>query len=51
MRQFLLLVTCYVLLPFSGFAANRPNILIFFIDDMGYGDPSCFGNELVETHR
>ncbi|MBT5901551.1 MAG: sulfatase-like hydrolase/transferase [Opitutaceae bacterium] len=38
-----------MLLPFSGFAADRPNILIFFIDDMGYGDPSCFGNELVET--
>lgn len=49
MRQFLLLVTCYLLLPISGRAVDRPNILIFFIDDMGYGDPSCFGNELVET--
>ena len=49
MRQFLILVTCYLLLPISGFTADRPNVLIFFIDDMGYGDPSCFGNELVET--
>ncbi|MDB4473425.1 sulfatase-like hydrolase/transferase [Opitutaceae bacterium] len=38
-----------MLLPISGETADRPNILIFFIDDMGYGDPSCFGNELIKT--
>jgi arylsulfatase A-like enzyme len=27
----------------------QPNVLVIFIDDMGYGDPSCFGNELVTT--
>jgi len=26
-----------------------PNIVIFFIDDMGYADPSCFGNPHVKT--
>lgn len=30
-------------------AATKPNVLIFFIDDMGYGDPSSFGNTLVTT--
>jgi len=27
----------------------RPNIVFLFIDDMGYADPSCFGNLLVKT--
>lgn len=30
-------------------ATEKPNVLIFFIDDMGYGDPSSFGNESVTT--
>ncbi len=28
---------------------NKPNILFVFIDDMGYGDPSCYGNSKVNT--
>ncbi|UCD51044.1 MAG: sulfatase-like hydrolase/transferase [Phycisphaerales bacterium] len=27
----------------------RPNILFIFIDDMGYADPSCFGNPKMKT--
>ena len=30
-------------------AADRPNILFVFIDDMGFADLSCFGNERVKT--
>ncbi|MDG2224603.1 MAG: sulfatase-like hydrolase/transferase [Rubripirellula sp.] len=30
-------------------AAERPNIVLVFIDDMGWGDFSCFGNEAAET--
>lgn len=26
-----------------------PNILFIFIDDMGFADPSCFGNPLMKT--
>ncbi|MHC4119584.1 MAG: sulfatase family protein [Planctomycetota bacterium] len=29
--------------------AKRPNIILVFIDDMGWGDFSCFGNEAVKT--
>lgn len=29
--------------------AERPNIVLVFIDDMGWGDFSCFGNEDAET--
>lgn len=30
---------------------SRPNIVIVFIDDMGWGDLSCFGNDAVETQN
>ena len=28
---------------------NRPNIIIIFMDDMGYGDPGCYNASLYET--
>lgn len=30
-------------------AAKRPNILLMMCDDMGWLDPSCFGNDRVAT--
>ena len=29
--------------------SEKPNILVIFIDDMGFADPGCFGNPLVDT--
>ncbi len=50
MRRLLFLVTCFVSIGFSALpAVSPPNVLVLFIDDMGYGDPSCFGNELITT--
>lgn len=28
---------------------KKPNVVFIFIDDMGYGDLSCFGNPLIKT--
>lgn len=38
-----------VLVPLPATAADRPNIILFFIDDMGWGDFSCFGNKDAKT--
>ena len=30
-------------------SVKPPNIVVLFIDDMGYADPSCFGNPAMKT--
>lgn len=30
-------------------AQQRPNIVVIFVDDMGFADPSCFGNPAMKT--
>ena len=30
-------------------ADDRPNIVIVFVDDMGFTDLSCFGGEMAQT--
>ena len=32
-------------------AAERPNFVVVFTDDQGYGDLSCYGSETIETPR
>lgn len=42
---------CCLLIMTSSFcvAADRPNIVLVFIDDMGWSDFSCFGNDDANT--
>ena len=50
-RQFVLMTAVAITLALSPRAASsaeaktKPNIIIVFIDDMGWADFSCFGNE------
>jgi uncharacterized sulfatase len=44
-------VAFMLLLGGNSLAADQPNIVLVFIDDMGWGDFSCFGNEVVETQN
>ena len=50
-RRFLFLPVLWLLaLIFSGAsAAEKPNVIVFFVDDMGWTDLGCFGSDFYET--
>jgi arylsulfatase A len=47
------LLVCFVLstvlFGFNVFGAAKPNFILIFIDDQGYGDLSCFGSKIIKT--
>ncbi|MFK8113334.1 MAG: sulfatase [Rubripirellula sp.] len=44
--QILFLIACF---PFGTVQAAKPNIVLFFVDDFGQRDLSCYGSTLYET--
>lgn len=49
MKAYTSIFLVLVLTLLSSFAERKPNVVFFFIDDMGFADPSCFGNPHVKT--
>ena len=48
MKKILPIIALFIA-PILLSADNRPNIIIFIADDLGYGDLGCTGNTVVET--
>lgn len=49
MRTFLLLLAIAGVSVVSSIAADKPNIVFFLADDLGYGELGCYGQEKIRT--
>ncbi|MBT5322642.1 MAG: sulfatase-like hydrolase/transferase, partial [Verrucomicrobiales bacterium] len=52
MKHTNLLMTCALAMVFfasEALQAAKPNFIIIFADDQGYGDLSCFGSKTIRT--
>jgi arylsulfatase A-like enzyme len=49
MKQLLILITLFVAISAPNFAQQKPNIIVIFADDMGYGDLGINGHPTIRT--
>jgi arylsulfatase A len=51
MRQSLLFLLLLIALPLSAANERPPNLLLIYLDNLGYGDLGCYGNREIQTPR
>lgn len=51
MKNLFLFLLCMLANPFLVCAADKPNVIFIFVDDLGWKDVGCYGNTFVETPR
>ena len=49
MKIFAPLIVAWLLAPMA--VANKPNIVLMYVDNLGYGDLGCYGNREIKTPR